>query len=152
DFGFHEGEPFIVFEYIAGETLRDVIRQRGRLPLEETRLILGPLAQALHFAHAYHVVHRDLKPENIRATAQGHFKILALGRAKEFGARADWRFVAPPAYASPEQAAGLPCDGRTDQYALALVAHEMFTGRRLFEQPDRSEVLRMHREQQPLSP
>src|SRR5262249_9762188 len=76
DSGFQEGEPFIVFEYIAGETLRDVIRQRGRLPLEEVRLILGPLAQALDFAHSHHVVHRDLKPDNIRATTQGYFKIL----------------------------------------------------------------------------
>jgi serine/threonine-protein kinase len=152
DFGFHDGEPFIVFEYIAGETLRDVIRERGCLPLEEARLILGPLAQALHFAHSYHVVHRDLKPENIRATAQGHFKILDLGLAKEFRNQIDWTFAGTPAYASPEQAAGLPCDGRTDQYALALIAHEMLTGRRLFEQLDWSELLRMHREQEPPSP
>jgi serine/threonine-protein kinase len=152
DFGFHEAEPFIVFEYIAGATLREVIRRRGPLPLEEVRLIVGPLAQALAFAHSHHVVHRDLKPENIRATTQGHFKILDLGLAKEFRRQVDWSFAGTPAYASSEQAAGLPCDGRTDQYALALIAHEMLTGHRLFESTNRDELLRMHREQEPLSP
>jgi serine/threonine protein kinase/tetratricopeptide (TPR) repeat protein len=152
DFGFHQAEPFIVFEYIAGETLGEVIRRRGRLPLEEVRLILGPLAGALDFAHSRHIVHRDLKPENVRATAQGHFKILDLGLAKEFRQQADWRFAGTPAYASPEQAAGLACDGRTDQYALALIAHEMLTGHWLFEHTDRRQLLRMHREQEPMSP
>jgi tRNA A-37 threonylcarbamoyl transferase component Bud32 len=152
DFGFHQDEPFIVFEYVAGETLNELIRRRGRLPLEEVRLILGPLSQALAFAHSRHIVHRDLKPENIRATAQGHFKILDLGLAKEFRQEWNWGFAGTPAYASPEQAAGLPCDGRTDQYALALVAHELLTGRRLFENDDRQELLRLHREQVPPSP
>ena len=71
DYGVHEGIPFTVFEYIPGETLRALLRRRGRLPLEEVRLIIAPIAQALDFAHSRHVVHRDLKPENIRATEQG---------------------------------------------------------------------------------
>ena len=152
DFGFHEEKPFIVFEYIPGETLREALQRRIRLPLEEARLIIGSLAQALDFAHSHHVVHRDLKPENIRATAEGHFKILDLGLAREFRQELDWSFAGTPAYASPEQADGLPCDGRTDQYALALIAHEMLTGHRLFEDADSRELLRMQREQEPLSP
>jgi tetratricopeptide (TPR) repeat protein/tRNA A-37 threonylcarbamoyl transferase component Bud32 len=148
DFGFHDVEPFIVFEYIAGETLRELLQRRGRLPLEEVRLILGPLAQALQFAHSRHVVHRDLKPENIRSTAQGHFKILDLGLAREFRNELDWTFAGTPAYASPEQAAGLPCDGRTDQYALALIVHEMLTGRWVFEHSDWRELLKLHRDQE----
>lgn len=152
DFGFHGAEPFIVFEYIAGETLGEVIRHRHILPLEEVRLIIGPLAQALDFAHSQGVVHRDLKPENIRSTTQGHFKVLDLGLAKEFHNQVDWRFAGTPGYASPEQAGGLPCDGRTDQYALALIAYEMLTGHRVFEHSDWVEVLRMHCEQEPLPP
>jgi serine/threonine-protein kinase len=152
DFGFHGSEPFIVFEYIAGETLGEVIRRRGTMPLEEARLVLGPLAQALDFAHSHHVVHRDLKPDNIRATTRGHFKILDLGLAKEFRRQVDWTFAGTPAYASPEQAAGHACDGRTDQYALALIAHELLTGRRLFESTDLGELLRMHRDEEPESP
>jgi serine/threonine-protein kinase len=152
DFGFHDGEPFIVFEYIGGETLREVLRRRGCLPVDEARLILGPLAQALDFAHARHVVHRDLKPENIRSTGQGHFKILDLGLAQEFHRAADWRFAGTPAYTAPEQAAGLPCDGRADQYALAVMAQEVLTGRRVFDHPDVEELLRLQREQAPPDP
>jgi eukaryotic-like serine/threonine-protein kinase len=60
DFGFQNDNPFTVFEYIEGETLRELIERRGRLPLDEVRLIVGPLAQALDFAHARRIVHRDL--------------------------------------------------------------------------------------------
>jgi tRNA A-37 threonylcarbamoyl transferase component Bud32 len=152
DYGFHGNEPFIAFEYIDGLTLRDLLGQRGRLSLEEARLVLGQLAQALDFAHARHVVHRDLKPENHRATSQGHFKILDLGLAQEFRRAADWQFAGTPAYAAPEQAAGQPCDGRADQYALALIAQEVLTGQRLFEHRDGQELLRMQREQPPSDP
>ncbi len=72
-----------------------------------------------------------------------------LGLAKEFCREADWRFAGTPAYASPEQAADLPCDGRTDQYALALIAYEMLTGRRVFEHSDLAALLEMHRSQEP---
>jgi serine/threonine protein kinase len=153
DYGFHEGHPFTVFEYIPGETLRGLLKRRGRLPLEEVRIILGPLAQALDFAHTRHIVHCDLKPENIRATEQGSFKILDLGLAREFLREADWSgFAGTPAYASPEQAAGLSCDGRADQYALALIAFELLTGRRPFESDDWIKLLEMHRYDEPPSP
>jgi serine/threonine-protein kinase len=150
DYGVHEGVPFTVFEYIPGETLRDLLCRRGRLPLEEVKLIIAPIAQALDFAHSRHVVHRDLKPENIRATEQGAFKILDLGLAKEFRRAVDWAgFCGTPAYASPEQAQGLPCDGRTDQYALSLIVFEMLTGRRVFEDKDWKILLEKHRSQEP---
>jgi serine/threonine-protein kinase len=149
DFGFHDDKPFTVFEYIEGETLRALLRRRGRLPLDEVRLIVGPLAQALDFAHSCGIVHRDLKPENLRATKHGSFKILDLGLAQEFRRPADWRFMGTPAYAAPEQAAGLASDGGTDQYALALVAYEMLTGRRLFEHRDPRVLLEMHCREEP---
>ncbi len=150
DYGFHDDMPFTVFEYLHGQTLDELRRSRGRLTLGDVRLIVGPLAQALDFAHGRHVVHRDLKPENIRATEQGLFKILDLGLAKEFRRDADWSgFAGTPAYAAPEQAAGKACDGRTDQYALALIAFELLAGRRLFESRDPHELLAMHREAEP---
>ncbi len=150
DFGFHDNKPFTIFEYLPGETLRDLLRRRTRLPPEEVRLIIGPLAQALDFAHARRVVHRDIKPENVRATEQGLFKLLDLGLAREFGRDLDWSgFSGTPAYASPEQASGLPCDGRADQYALALVAFELLSGRRLFQAGDAHDMLEMHRKAKP---
>jgi serine/threonine protein kinase len=149
DFGYHGEVPFTVFEYFAGPTLYDVIKLRKRIPLEEVRLIIGPLAQALDFAHSRFVVHRDLKPANIKATEQGHFKILDLGLATEFRRQANWTFCGTPAYAAPEQAAGLPCDGRSDQYALGVIAYELLTGRRPFQHSDWRELLRMHRTEEP---
>jgi pSer/pThr/pTyr-binding forkhead associated (FHA) protein len=145
DYGFHEGRPFTVFEYIEGETLQELIQRCRRVPLDEIRLIIAPLAQALDFAHSNRIIHRDLKPENIRATAQGFFKILDLGLAKRLLENQDWSgFAGTPAYASPEQAAGLPLDGRSDQYTLALIVYEMLAGRRPFQATNPHEILRLH--------
>lgn len=153
DFGFHEGRPFAVFEYVDGDTLRDVLRRRQRIPVDEVRRIIGSLAEALDFAHGRGIVHRDLKPENIRASKQGPFKILDLGLAKEYRRSEDWTtFAGTPAYASPEQAAGLPSDGRADQYALALITYEMLTGRRVYNDTDPLSLLRLHCEEDPTPP
>jgi serine/threonine protein kinase/tetratricopeptide (TPR) repeat protein len=143
DYGFQRDNPFTVFEYIDGETLRELIERRGRLPLDEVRLIIGPLALALDFAHARGIVHRDLKPENIRSTEQRQFKILDLGLAREFSRQEDWRFAGTPAYAAPEQAAERASDGRTDQYALAVIIFELLTGRRPFESNSWLDLLEM---------
>ena len=89
-------------------------------------------------------MHRDLKPENIRATEQRQFKILDLGLAREFSRQDDWRFAGTPAYAAPEQAAERPSDGRTDQYALAVIVFELLTGRRPFESNSWLDLLEMH--------
>ena len=153
DFGFYEGRAFTVFEYVDGDALRDIISARQRMDLDEVRPVIGTIAAALDFAHSRGIVHRDLKPENVRATKQGQFKILDLGLAQEFRRNQDWAtFAGTPAYASPEQAAGLPFDGRTDQYALAVIAYELLIGRRPFEHEDPWELLRMHRHQQPPAP
>jgi serine/threonine protein kinase len=144
DFGLQNGVPFTVFEYIPGETLMGLLRRRGYLSLEDVRLIMGPLAQALDFAHARYVVHRDLKPANIKASEQLNFKILDLGLATEFRRQASWKFCGTPAYASPEQVTGQPCDGRTDQYALACIVYEMLAGQRVFEASGVETLLQMH--------
>jgi serine/threonine protein kinase len=153
DYGFHGEAPFTVFEYIPGPTLRELLRIRKRFPLEDVKTLIGPLAQALDFAHARFVIHRDLKPENIKATEQGVLKILDLGLAKEFLRPSDWSgFAGTPAYAAPEQAAGLPCDGRTDQYSMALIVYEMLTGRRPFTATSPHQLLELQRTELPLSP
>ena len=149
DYGFQDGNPFAVFEFIPGLTLRELLGRREKLPLDEVRLIVGSLAQALDFAHERHVVHRDLKPENIRSTEQGQFKLLDLGLAKDFHSHCDWSFCGTPAYASPEQASALPCDGRTDQYALALITYEMLAGIRPFNSDDWITLLDKHANEPP---
>jgi serine/threonine protein kinase len=148
DFGYHGHNPFTVFEYVSGPTLREVLKRRHRIPLEEVTLIIGPLAQALDFAHSRFVVHRDLKPENIKMTEQGAYKILDLGLATEFRHEESWGFCGTPAYASPEQASGLPADGRSDQYSLALIVYELLSGRRPFTAGSIAELLEMRRTQE----
>lgn len=152
DYGFHGPLPYTVFEYVPGETLRDLLRRRGRMPLDEVTLVLGPVAQALDLAHARRVVHRDLKPENIRVTPEGQFKVLDLGLARQFDRHDDWRFAGTPAYASPEQASERPVDGRSDQYALAVIVFEMLTGRRPFVGRDAWALLDAHRLDDPPDP
>jgi serine/threonine protein kinase len=151
DFGFHEGNPYSILEYVPGETLRDVLRRRQCVPLDEVQSIVMALAQALDYAHSHHIVHRDLKPENIRVTQGGAYKILDLGLARRFNLENEWSFAGTPAYASPEQCAEQHSDGRTDQYALALIAYEMLTGTRPFVAKDRLALLQMHISQRPVS-
>ena len=149
DYGFHESLPYTVLEYVPGEQLRARVGKGRQWPLADVLLLLAPVAQALDFAHSRRIVHRDLKPENIQVTPQGQFKILDLGIAKEFDRQRDWSFQGTPAYASPEQATGQPCDGRADQYAVALIVYEMLTGRRPFQSTSAVALLDMHRCQEP---
>ena len=151
DYGFHGQLPYMVFEYVAGESLRERLARR-RLAFDEVVAFAGPVAEALDYAHARRVVHRDLKPDNIRVTDRGQFKILDLGLARQFDQTDDWRFAGTPAYASPEQAAEEPSDGRTDQYALGVILYEMLTGRRPFIAPDPWAMLALHRSAEPQHP
>jgi serine/threonine-protein kinase len=150
DFGVHAGKCFIIFEYVDGETLRNVLRQRKRLPANEVCSMITELARSLDLAHAKGVVHRDLKPENICFARDGQPRILDFGIARDL--RNDFQheaFSGTPQYASPEQAACTVIDGRTDQYALGLLAYEMLSGRRTFTATNPLELLRMHREVPP---
>jgi protein kinase-like protein len=145
--------PYTVFEFIDGPSLRDQLRRWGRLPLAEVQRMVGQLAPGLDFAHDRSVIHRDLKPENIRLKDQSQYVLLDFGLVKDFRRWADLRaFSGTPAYAAPEQTAGLPFDGRSDQYSLALIAYELITGRRAFESEDVKSLLEMHRTKEPISP
>jgi serine/threonine protein kinase len=149
DYGFQHENPFIVFEYVAGDSLKTVIRESGCMDVDDAREMIGKLAQALDYAHERGIVHRDLKPDNIRVDEYGQAKILDFGLAKEFRSQTDWTFAGTPAYTSPEQANEQPADGRSDQYSLALIAYEMLSGRRPFESKSWQEALAAHREKNP---
>jgi serine/threonine protein kinase len=153
DFGVQADQPYIVFEYVDGDNLRTTLQQQGRLSVDEARSVIAKLSRALDFAHGQGIVHRDLKPENISRAKNGEWKILDLGVAFDFSDGNDeFRYAGTPAYSAPEQASGRATDGRTDQYALACIAYELLTGRRVFEGETHREFLDRHLSDTPRPP
>ncbi|HLY49625.1 MAG TPA: protein kinase [Solirubrobacteraceae bacterium] len=131
DAGEDEGRPYIVFEYIEGETLKERIRRLGRLPVPEAVAYAIEIARALGAAHARHIVHRDVKPQNVLIDEEGSAKVTDFGIARtldEEGLTADGRVIGTTDYVSPEQALGHQVTGQSDLYSLGIVLYEMLTG------------------------
>jgi eukaryotic-like serine/threonine-protein kinase len=124
--------PFIVFEYVEGETLKDRIRRLGPLPIPEAVAYAIEIARALGAAHERHIVHRDVKPQNVLVDAEGSAKITDFGIARmltEEGLTLDGRVLGTTDYVSPEQALGHKVTPQSDIYSLGIVLYEMLTGR-----------------------
>jgi len=139
--GEHEGRPYIVMQFVEGETLFDRLQQ-SRMSPTECLDVATQVAAALDEAHSHGVVHRDIKPMNIMLTPRGVVKVLDFGLAKFTGgidATADSLksrtgiITGTAPYMSPEQLRGSTVDARTDIFSLGVVLYEMVTGRRPFE-------------------
>jgi tRNA A-37 threonylcarbamoyl transferase component Bud32 len=131
DAGEDEGRPYIVFEYVDGETLKDRIRRLGRLPVDEAIAYAIEISRALGAAHARHIVHRDVKPQNVLIDEEGSAKVTDFGIARsldESGLTAEGRVLGTTDYVSPEQALGHAVNGQSDIYSLGIVVYEMLTG------------------------
>jgi serine/threonine-protein kinase len=131
DAGEDESRPYIVFEYIDGETLKERIHRLGRLEIPEAVAYCVEIARALGAAHANHVVHRDVKPQNVLIDHEGTAKVTDFGIARtleEDGLTADGRVLGTTDYVSPEQALGHHVTGQSDLYSLGVVLYEMLTG------------------------
>jgi serine/threonine-protein kinase len=131
DAGEDEQRPYIVFEYVEGETLKERIRRMGRLPIDEAIAYTIEIARALGCAHSHHIVHRDIKPQNVLIDAEGSAKVTDFGIARslqEEGLTADGRVLGTTDYVSPEQALGQDVNGQSDIYSLGVVLFEMLTG------------------------
>src|SRR5260370_7465078 len=131
DWGQERGTYFIVMEYVRGRSLRDVVQVNGAFSARRTAEIGAEIAGALEFAHRNGVVHRDVKPGNVLVTADGDIKVTDFGIARAGTSEAltqTGAVMGTAAYFSPEQAQGLPVDGRSDVYSLGVVLYEMVTG------------------------
>src|SRR5258708_29502074 len=133
---------YFVMGLVDGESLALRLKRRGRLSVEEARRVMRESADALSAAHAQGVIHRDVKPDNILLEGtRGRVMVTDFGIAKALtsdGGTLTEAGVAigPPAYMSPEQAAGdSNIDGRSDLYSLGVVAYQMLTGELPFQAP-----------------
>ena len=164
DFGELDGRPFIVSEFVEGETLRERLR-RGPLPVRDAVAIAVQIAGALAAAHARGLVHRDIKPENVMVRPDGYVKVLDFGLAKltTLGAAAGadslmqtqpGTILGTPRYMSPQQARGLELDARTDVWSLGVILYEMMAGRPPFDGPTAPDIVAavLRSEPAPLDP
>ena len=131
DAGEDDGRPFIVFEYVEGETLKARIRRHGRLPVAEAIAYSIEIGRALMAAHAERIVHRDVKPQNVLIDAEGRAKVTDFGIARSLeldGLTAAGRVLGTTDYVAPEQAIGEGATEQSDIYSLGVCLWEMLTG------------------------
>jgi serine/threonine protein phosphatase PrpC len=133
-----KSRPYMVMEYLDGQTLRQYMRTRGRIPDDEAMKIASRICDALEHMHEKGIVHRDLKPENIMLCEDGSLRIMDFGIAKAAAMRRlTFAGFSPsmgtPDYMAPEQVKGKRGDERTDIYSLGAILYEMITGSAPFE-------------------
>jgi predicted Ser/Thr protein kinase len=135
DVGESNGRPFIVMEYVRGQSLQDLLRRKGRQPPADALRWLEQAAHALDHAHARGVVHRDVKPSNLLLDEQGRVHVADFGVASAAGFDSltqTGMVIGTAGYLSPEQAQGRPATPASDRYALGVVAFELLAGERPF--------------------
>jgi serine/threonine-protein kinase len=131
DAGEDGGHPYIVFEYVEGETLKQRISRNGALDPQEAIAYAIEIARGLSVAHARNMVHRDIKPQNILIDGEGRAKLTDFGISRQLeqdGMTATGRVLGTTDYVAPEQAMGRKVDPRTDIYSLGVVLYEMLVG------------------------
>jgi serine/threonine-protein kinase len=131
DAGEDGGHPYIVFEYVEGETLKQRINRIGALDPQEALAYAIEIARGLTVAHARNMVHRDIKPQNVLIDAEGRAKLTDFGISRQLeqdGMTATGRVLGTTDYVAPEQAMGHPVDPRSDIYSLGVVLYEMLVG------------------------
>lgn len=131
DAGEHQGQPYLVFEYVQGRTLAEVLRESGPLSPPRAVEIAVQVLDAIACAHAQGIVHRDLKPSNILLDEQGVARVMDFGIATRIAGEGapEGGLMGTPAYMAPEYVGGGVHGPRSDVYGAGLVLYEMLTGR-----------------------
>lgn len=131
DLGEADGLKFLTMQYIDGETLADLLRREGPLPIARTLEIFRRMCEGLGAAHAQGVLHRDLKPQNVLVDRSGRIYLTDFGLAKSAALTTMTRagaLMGTPQYMSPEQVKGEPLDARSDVFSAGVMLHEMLAG------------------------
>ncbi|HEY2935304.1 MAG TPA: protein kinase [Gaiellaceae bacterium] len=131
DRGEADGRQFIVFEYVDGQTLKEVVEERGPLPVRAAVELAIGVARGLAFAHANGLVHRDVKPQNVLLNGDGKPKVTDFGIARSIdvaGVTQTGTVLGTSHYMAPEQASGRRVDAQSDVYSLGAVLYELLTG------------------------
>jgi serine/threonine-protein kinase len=160
DFGETNGIPYISMEYLEGVTLKDLVRQKGALPLGVGLRIAKQMCFGLEAAHHQGVVHRDIKPHNMLIMPEtGDLKIMDFGIARmtevkgqDKGLTSAGTVMGTPDYMAPEQAQGRSADSRADIYSLGVVFFEIFAGSLPFKGDTVVQVVMSHIQEPPPSP
>jgi serine/threonine protein kinase len=146
---------FIVMEYVEGHTLRQILRQRGRLPTGEAFDVAIEVAEGLQAVHDAGIIHRDLKATNVMLDRGGTVRLMDFGIAKQLqqedttGITATAQMIGTPEYMSPEQVRSEKLDGRSDVYSLGVLIFELFTGELPFHGDTPMSVILAHLETPP---
>jgi len=147
DVGTENQINFIVMEYIDGKTLKQIIKENGRIDSRKTLDIVFQVAKALECAHKNNIIHRDIKPDNIMIMEDNMVKVMDFGIAKVGDSRTMTNsnsIMGTVSYFSPEQAKGNFVDCRTDIYSLGIVMYEMVTGKVPYNAESSISIAMMH--------
>lgn len=153
DVGMDGENRYLVMEFVQGQTLKQVIQEKGRLPARAAAEITIRILSALQHAHENGIVHRDIKPQNILVNEEGHIKVADFGIARIADTQTITRsdtVMGSVHYFSPEQARGKPSDVRSDLYSVGIVLYEMLTGRVPFDGDTQVAVAMQHLHGQPI--
>jgi serine/threonine-protein kinase len=146
--------PYIVMEYVAGRTLRSLIREATPLPPARAMDLTTQLLRAVRYIHARGIIHRDLKPENAIVATDGQLKLTDFGIAYRFerDITETGVLIGTAQYLSPEQIEGEPATGASDLYSIGVILYELLTGQVPFKGETIAAVLRAHVQEQPTPP
>jgi serine/threonine-protein kinase len=154
DYGTDEAGPFIVMEYVDGQDLGEILRDRGFVPSAAAARIAMQVADGLAAAHAMGIVHRDVKPSNILVSVAGQVKVADFGIARAGSSQMTeaGSIIGTAQYLSPEQARGAPVDESSDLYSTGILLFELLTGQVPFTGETPVEIAMKHLSQVPPAP